>query len=76
MLTVKMTPHLLGFEIVGDYAELNSLYDAIHSLVGDIDDGRYSMSEAIACERLLALCYDLRHASMGDRYAERLLSLY
>lgn len=67
MLTVTMTPHLLGFAVTGDYDELNNLYDAVHTLVGDLDDGALSMGEAIARERLLALCYDLRHASMGNR---------
>lgn len=69
MLSVNMTPKLLGFEIKGDYDELNRLYDAVWELVGtDYDDNpRLSMQDAIMRERLLALCYDLRHAYMGTR---------
>lgn len=67
MLSVKMTPHLLGIEIMGDYDELNRLYDAIWELAGHDYDPQLSTQEAIMCERLLALCYDLRHAYMGSR---------
>ena len=64
-----MTPHLLGIEVLGDYDELNRLYDSVWELVGyDYDsDSRVSMREAIMRERLLSLCYDLRHAYMGSR---------
>ena len=69
MLDVSMTPSLLGFEVEGDYDELNKLYDAIWELVGYEyeDDPRVGMQGAIMRERLLALCYDLRHAYMGSR---------
>lgn len=67
MLSVQMTPNLLGFEICGDYDELNRLYDAVSDVVGDEGQQGFSMSEAIMAERILALNYDLRHAYQGDR---------
>lgn len=69
MLQVKMTPHLLGIEVSGDYDELNRLYDSVWALVGYDHDknARTSVQEAVGRERLLGLCYDLRHAYMGSR---------
>ena len=41
MLSVEMTPNLLGFKIGGDYDDLNELYDAVWALTvadGDFPD--------------------------------------
>ena len=73
MLSVEMTPNLLGFKIGGDYDDLNELYDAVWALTvadgGFPDDERLpgTVDEKIMSTRLLALCYDIRHAYQGSR---------
>lgn len=72
MLTVTMTPNLLGIRVAGDYDGLDKLYDAVSTL-DDLDweeDERIPEVEACIRERLLALNYDLRHAYQGDRNVE------
>ena len=72
MLQVEMTPNLLGFTVKGDHSDLDALYDAVWDLVGsgEVDPADISDGLGIMKERLLALCYDLRHASRGDRGVE------
>ena len=76
MLKVTMTPNLLGFKIAGDYDDLNELYDAVWALSiadGDFPDDermRGDDDELIMSTRLLALCYDIRHAYQGARNIE------
>jgi len=67
MLDVTMTPNLLGFRVAGDARELEALYDDIWSLAGSEEDHVGDPDVAAMRERLLALCYDLRHAVHGDR---------
>lgn len=76
MLTVEMTPRLLGFKVSGTHKDLDELYDAIWDLtVPDIhfdDDPRPAgtADEIIMSTRVLALCYDLRKAYEGARNIE------
>lgn len=76
MLKVRMTPNLLGFRIAGSYDDLDELYDAIWSLTIADDDFpddermRGNVDELIMSTRLLALCYDIRHAYQGSRNIE------
>ncbi|SHJ72914.1 DUF6904 family protein [Alicyclobacillus tolerans] len=64
MLTLRNTPNLAGIEISGDYLDLDTLYLALHTAVGD--EGEFPAYEgARLC--VLGLCYDLRHAVQGDR---------
>lgn len=76
MLRVEMTPKLLGFKISGDWDDLNELYDAIWELTIADDDFpddkrlRGNVDEIIMSTRLLALCYDIRHAYQGSRNIE------
>ena len=78
MLQVEMTPQLLGIRIRGDYDALNDLYDAIHRLTVTSEspdpDQHGTPNEEAMSTRLLALCYDLRHAYMGTRGLERVPS--
>lgn len=67
MLTVEMTEHLLGYRIYGDYDALDKLYDAIFELSDVNDDTSLPEAEYNMRTRMLALCYDLRHAYQGDR---------
>lgn len=76
MLTVEMTPRLLGFKISGTHKDLDELYDAIWDLtVPDVhfeNDPRPpgTADEVIMSTRVMALCYDLRKAYEGARNIE------
>ena len=67
MLSVEMTEHLLGIRIYGDYDALDELYDAVFELADAGEAADMSEAEAGMRTRVLALCYDLRHAYQGDR---------
>ncbi|WP_067929234.1 DUF6904 family protein [Alicyclobacillus shizuokensis] len=67
MLTLRNTPNLAGIEISGDYLDLDTLYLALHTIVGD--EGEYGDYEG-ARLRVLGICYELRHAIQGDREVE------
>lgn len=73
MLEVSMTPNLLGIKLSGDYDDLDVLYDAVWA-VARTEDKDFNLigteSERIMKTRLLALCYDIRHAYQGDRNIE------
>ncbi len=66
MLTIRNTPRTAGIEILGDHKDLLGLYSALHAVVGD--DEEFHSEEARL--RVLGVCYDLRHAMMGDRDIE------
>lgn len=75
MLNVDMTPNRLGFKVTGDYDTLDELYDAVMELTVADDDLETTRTpgtrdEQIMSTRLLALCYDIRHAYQGDRGIE------
>ena len=67
MLQIKTTPNLYGITILGDYQDLNILYNSISRYlsfyIDQLGDG-YPYHEY---EYLLSLNYDIRHAYMGDR---------
>lgn len=67
MIYAKNTPNNLGVAIYGDYMDFENLYEALHNVVGDENenDGYYSSRL-----RILGVCYDIRHALMGDREFE------
>ncbi len=65
MLQTKPTEQLMGVTIQGDYNDFSDLVDSIYSMTGledDPSDYFYGVKN-----RLLGLCYDIRHAYMGDR---------
>jgi len=66
MLRMKPTKSLTGVTIQADFDTLYDLVHSIYNLTGpgmeDCDDLYYGVKH-----RLLGLCYDLRHAFMGDR---------
>ena len=64
MITIESTPNHAGVTIKGDFSDFHQLYDALHEVVGDEEE---YPSHYEARLRVLALCYDLRHAFMGDR---------
>ncbi|MHB1628483.1 MAG: DUF6904 family protein [Bacilli bacterium] len=67
MIHVRSTPHDAGVEVLGDYLDLDGLYLSLHTVVGD--EGEFGHYEG-ARLRVLGVCYDLRHALMGDRNVE------
>jgi hypothetical protein len=67
MIKVRNTPQLAGITILGDYEDLNALYDAVSRYSRfflNHQDNDYAEN---CLECLLGLCYDLRHAYQGDR---------
>ncbi len=64
MIFIRNTPNNAGVAIYGDYNDFEGLYEALHDVVGD--EGEYAHYEG-ARLRILGVCYDLRHALMGDR---------
>ncbi|HKM42654.1 MAG TPA: hypothetical protein VJZ70_01525 [Limnochordia bacterium] len=64
MLTLESTPNHAGVTIKGDFFDLYELYDALHEVVGEEEE--YPSHYDVRL-RVLALCYDLRHAYMGHR---------
>ncbi len=65
MLLTKPTEHLMGITIQGDYNDFSELVDSIYSITGleeDPADIYYGVKN-----RLLGICYDIRHACQGDR---------
>lgn len=64
MIIVKNTPHYTGVTISGDAYDFEALYESFHTVVGDEWEWE---SYAGARIRVLGVCYDLRHALMGNR---------
>lgn len=64
MLALSNTPNLAGVTISGDSSDLQSLYGALHEVVGD--EGEFLAYDS-ARMRVLGVCYDIRHAFQGDR---------
>lgn len=67
MIFVKNTPHNTGVAVYGDYMDFEGLYEAFHDIVSN--EGEF-LSHEESRTRVLAVCYDLRHALMGDREVE------
>ncbi len=65
MLSVKPTENLTGVTIQGDFKDLYELVDSIYRITGTNDD-MTSMYWGVQ-NRLFGVCYDIRHAYMGDR---------
>ncbi|GAA0300489.1 hypothetical protein GGQ92_001486 [Gracilibacillus halotolerans] len=64
MIQIKNTPHFAGVTISGDVHDMEALYESLHTIVGEeMEWGSYAGARI----RVLGLCYDLRHAIMGDR---------
>lgn len=73
MLRMESTEHHAGIRLIGDYHDLDNLYEALHAVVGtefEYDD--YETNRL----RVLGVCYDLRHAIMGNRGAVALPNGY
>lgn len=66
MLIAETTPNLAGVLLIGDSEDFEDLYDAIHRIVAEEIIPKEYYDVRI---RILSLCYDLRHARMGQRNA-------
>ena len=64
MLFAQSTPNHAGVALFGDIKDFEHLYQALHNVVGE--EGEFVDLHS-ARIRILAICYDLRHALMGDR---------
>lgn len=67
MIYFNNTPNNTGVAIYGDHMDFENLYDALHTVVGN--ENEFVTYEA-ARIRVLGVCYDIRHALMGDREIE------
>lgn len=62
---MKPTENLIGITIQGDYTDFYDLVHSIYNITGleeDTEECYYGVKN-----RLLGMCYELRHAFMGDR---------
>lgn len=67
MIQAISTPNEAGVSILGDFEDIEGLYEALHEVVGE--EGQLERY-AGARLRVLGVCYDLRHALMADRGVE------
>lgn len=67
MIFVENTPNNTGVAIYGDHMDFESLYEALHTVVGEEDQ---FVAYYAARIRVLGVCYDIRHALVGDREIE------
>jgi hypothetical protein len=67
LILVKNTANNTGVAIYGDSLDFQSLYDSLHNLIGEEEE---FISFDTARTRVLGVCYDIRHALMGDREIE------
>ncbi|UOR11419.1 DUF6904 family protein [Halobacillus amylolyticus] len=65
MISLENTPNNAGVEVTGDYKDFDALYESLHTIVGE--EKEFSSYDG-ARMRVLGVCYDLRHAIMGNRY--------
>ncbi len=65
MIQMKPTEHLTGITIQGDFNDFYDLVDSIYRMTGLEED--YTEFYYGVKNRLLGMCYDIRHAFMGDR---------
>ncbi|MET4561724.1 hypothetical protein ABIA69_002894 [Lysinibacillus parviboronicapiens] len=67
MLSIQSTEQLTGARISGDFWDLDQLINAIYKVTGD--ENRYYDYQG-ARQRILGICYNLRHAAQGDHQLE------
>lgn len=65
MITTKPTKNLTGVTIQGDFNDFCKLVDSIHRITG-VEESSSDFYFGVK-NRLLGVCYDIRHAYMGDR---------
>jgi hypothetical protein len=69
MISIKNTPNLTGVIISGDFDDLYNLVEAFYAIT--VNEYSENHQEYLKVSiRVLGLCYDIRHAFMGDREVE------
>ncbi|MFJ5768948.1 DUF6904 family protein [Psychrobacillus sp. NPDC093180] len=71
MIRIQNTPNFTGATTSGDIHDFEELYEALHTIVGEEEE--YPRYAAVRL-RVLGVCYDIRHAMMGDRGAQHVLN--
>ena len=66
MLKVRSTPNLYGVTLMGDYDDLDKLYDSISNYLAFYQDNSVWFPYP-EYEYMLSLNYDIRHCYQGDR---------
>ena len=66
MISIRNTENLTGVTISGDFYDFYDLVDAFHEIAIDEYSEKHIHYHAMST-RLLGICYDVRHAYMGDR---------
>jgi hypothetical protein len=67
MLKAENTPNNTGVIISGTFDDLDSLYDALSLLASPFSDENAESSLYDTAMHVMGICYDIRHAYMGDR---------
>jgi hypothetical protein len=67
MIFLRNTSNLTGVTVYGDNLDFDALYEALHEIVGD--EGEWTSFEGPRYH-VLGVCYDIRHAIMGNREIE------
>ncbi len=67
MLKIKTTPNLYGVTLMGDYDDLDQLYDSLFRYLSFYSDNNIDIMPRAEYEFLLSLNYDIRHCYQGDR---------
>ena len=67
MLRIETTKNLYGVNIIGDYEDLDKLYDSISRYMAFYYDNMKRFYSYDEYEYMLSLNYDIRHAYQGDR---------
>lgn len=67
MLSIQSTEQLTGARVSGDFWDLDELINAIYAVTGD--ENKYYDYQG-ARNRILGVCYNLRHATQGDYHIE------
>lgn len=67
MLRIETTKNLYGANIIGDYEDLDKLYDSVSRYMSFYYDNMKQFYSYDEYEYMLSLNYDIRHAYQGDR---------
>lgn len=65
MITARPTPHLTGITLEGEFDDFSEIVDSIYRITG-LEEDQNAPYWGVK-NRLLGLCYDIRHAYQGDR---------
>jgi len=68
MIKITNTENLAGVTISGEFSDLEALVDAFYEIAIDEYNPK-TATYASASNRMLAVCYEVRHAFQGDREA-------